>query len=387
MPKRLSARDVLERLVGFPTVSDVSNLGLVDWVEEFLRGLGVECHRVWNDEGTKAGLFASVGPEAEGGVILSGHTDVVPAQDHGWDSDPFMLAERSGRLYGRGTCDMKGFCALCLAAVPDMLEAGLRRPLQIALSYDEEIGCEGGLQLSRRMREALPRASAAIVGEPTMMRPVTAHKGGLGFHVRMRGHEAHSSMMDRGVSAVMWAAKLIEWLNGVNQESKGRPPSRAAALFSPAHTTLHVGRIQGGTAHNITARECVFPVEIRLVPGESSGSWRARLMEKVAELDQAMRACHPDAGITVSPFFDVPALEPEDGGEAERLVRDLTGDTGAHAASYATEAGHFQSAGYSTVVCGPGSIAQAHQPNEHITVDQFERGGAFLRQLIRRMSR
>ncbi len=382
MGKALTAREILDRLVAFPTVSRESNLDLVDWVEEYLAGFGVRAHRVYDATGRKASLFASAGPEVEGGVVLSGHTDVVPVDGQVWATDPFTVVERDGRLYGRGTADMKGFDALALAAVPLALSRGVKRPLQIALSYDEEVGCLGAPPMIDAMAGVVPKAASVIVGEPSMMKAVTGHKGGVGYAVHVKGYEVHSSMMHRGVNAIMWGAKLIEWANAMNEENRAGAVTPLAALFDPPWTTLHVGQIAGGTAHNITAGDCRFGVDFRVVPGESMAEWEARLREKVAEIEAAMRAVRPEAGISMAPRFHVPPLEPEEMGRAEGLVRSITGDNGRHVVSYGTEAGQFQERGYSAVICGPGDIAQAHQPDEFITVAQFEAGERFLGRVV-----
>ncbi|MEM7428257.1 MAG: M20/M25/M40 family metallo-hydrolase, partial [Pseudomonadota bacterium] len=263
----LTARDLIDRLVAFPTVSSESNLELVDFVEDYLNGFGIASVRVPNDEGTKASLYAHIGPEVDGGVVLSGHTDVVPVEGQDWDTDPFEVVERGGKLFGRGTCDMKGFDALALAAVPMALERGIKRPLQIALSYDEEVGCTGAPPMIDHMvSKGLPRASTVLVGEPSMMKVVTGHKGGIGFDVHFRGFEVHSSLIHTGVSAIMMAAKLIDGANQMNAENAARTPGPLAADFVPPYTTLHVGQITGGTAHNITAKDCRFDIEFRTVP-------------------------------------------------------------------------------------------------------------------------
>lgn len=382
MTKALAARDILDTLVAFPTVSRDSNLCLVDWVEDYLASHGVKATRVYDETGSKAALYANVGPEVEGGVVLSGHTDVVPVDGQDWSTDPFKVTEKGGRLYGRGTCDMKGFDALALAAVPKALAAGVIRPLQIALSYDEEIGCLGAPPMIDDMAGHLPKAAAAIIGEPSMMKTVTGHKGGFGWWVHMHGFEVHSSMLDRGVSAIMYGAELIAWVNGVNAQLQAAPPTDLAAQFDPPFTTVHVGRIWGGTAHNITAKDCEFGVDFRIVPGEEMDSYEARLMAKVAEIEARMQAIHPHARIEITKRFDVPPLQPERSGAAETLTRRLTGDNAAHVVSYGTEAGQFQQRGFSSVVCGPGDIAQAHQPDEYITLDQFRAGGAFMDRLV-----
>ncbi len=383
MAERLTARQLLERLVGFPTVSRDSNLALVDFVEEYLAGFGVASVRVPSADGTKAALYAHVGPQVEGGVVLSGHTDVVPVDGQAWTTDPFTVTERDGRLYGRGTCDMKGFDALALAAVPLALERGIRRPLQIALSYDEEVGCIGAPPMIDHMiASGMPRAATVIVGEPSMMKVVTGHKGGIGHRVHVRGFEVHSSLIHEGVSAIMWGARLIDWANGVNAANAAATPGPLAAAFVPPYTTAHVGTISGGTAGNITALDCRFPLDFRVVPGEGIADWQARLHARVAELAAQMQAVRPGTGIEVVQHFHVPALQPEPDGAAERLVRQLTGDNAAHVVSYGTEAGQFQERGYSAVVCGPGDIAQAHQPDEFITVEQFAAGEAFMGRLV-----
>ena len=379
----LSARDLLDRLVGFPTVSDQSNLALIDFVEDYLSGYGVKSVRVPNADGTKAALYAHIGPQADGGVVLSGHTDVVPVVGQAWDTDPFTVVEQDGKLFGRGTCDMKGFDALALSAVPKALKAGIKRPLQIALSYDEEVGCIGAPPMIDHMvAHGMPRADTCLVGEPSMMQVVTGHKGGFGFHMHFQGFEVHSSIAYQGVSAIMMGAELIAWANAVNAQSAAGTPSEINAQFDPPYTSLHVGTIKGGTANNITAKDCWFSMDVRVVPGDDPEVWRAHILTKVTELQTQMQAVQPSCAITPTPFFAIPGLKPETMGKAEALARQLTGDNATHVVSYGTEGGQFQERGYSTVVCGPGDIAQAHQPNEFISVDQFQKGEAFIDRLI-----
>ncbi|MCP3971079.1 MAG: acetylornithine deacetylase [Rhodobacteraceae bacterium] len=388
MPYPLTARQILEKLVSFPTVSRDSNLDLIDWVEEYLAGFGVKAVRVPDETGKKASLYAHVGPELPGGVVLSGHTDVVPVDGQAWDSDPWAVVERDGRLYGRGTCDMKGFDALALAAVPLALERGIKRPLQIALSRDEETGCIGAPEMIDHMvASGMPRASAAIIGEPSCMRAVTGHKGGGGFRTHIHGFEVHSSIMHTGVAAVMEASRLIHWANEQNEANRARVPNPVDAVFDPPWTTLFVGKIAGGTANNITAKDCEFWMTFRVVPGESMADWKAAFRARVAEVEAGMQAVVPEAWIELEEVFDVPGLKPETGGEAEALVRRLTGDNGSHVVSYGTEAGQFQQRGYSAVICGPGDIAQAHQPNEFISLEQFAAGERFMADLVELLAR
>ncbi|WP_298257205.1 acetylornithine deacetylase [uncultured Litoreibacter sp.] len=378
----MDARAILDKLVSFQTVSSASNLDLIDWVEDYLESHGVSATRVYNDDGNKASLYANVGPLTEGGVVLSGHTDVVPVEGQAWDTDPFTVVEKNGKLYGRGTCDMKGFDALALAAVPLALERGIKRPLQIAFSYDEEVGCLGAPPMIAQMRKHMPAASAVVVGEPSMMKAVSGHKGGYGWWIHMHGFEVHSSLLHTGVNAIMYGVKLIEWANQVNDTNMAATPSALAAQFVPPFTTAHTGTITGGTAHNITAKDCEFGIDFRLVPGDNIESYRDALFARVAEVEAQMQAVVPETRIEITQRFHVPPLQPENDGMAERLVRQITGDNARHVVSYGTEAGQFQEKDYSTIICGPGDIAQAHQPNEFLEVSQFEAGQQFMTKLI-----
>ena len=383
----LDPLELMTKLISFPTVSRDSNLPLVDWVESYLDSHGIPAHRVYDETGEKAALFAHVGPDVEGGIVLSGHTDVVPVDGQEWDTDPWTVIEKDGKYFGRGTCDMKGFDALSIWALVEAHHRGITRPLQLALSYDEEVGCLGAPPMIDRMVETLPKASAVIVGEPSMMNAVTAHKGGLGLNTRIKGYEVHSSLMHTGVSAIMSGARLIEWANQTNAASAAAEPSPVAAMFEPTFTTVHIGTIEGGTADNITAKDCRFSVDMRVLPDESPERWREIYMEQVAGVVADMKAVHPDTTIEVDTTFWVPGLRPEEDGEAERIVRQITGDNGEHVVSYGTEAGQFQERDYSVVICGPGSIEQAHQPNEFIEVAQFKAGAAFLERMLDTMGR
>ena len=383
--KRLSAREILDRLVGFPTVSADSNQDLVDWVRTYLDDHGVDSYLDPSPCGQKFSLFAMVGPPVPGGVILSGHSDVVPVVGQSWRTNPWQVVEHDGRLYGRGTCDMKGFLALVLAHVPTMQDANLTRPIQIAISRDEEVGCLGAPPMIARMQAMLPRASIVIVGEPTMMKLVASHKGGAGFRVRLHGHEVHSSIMHRGVSAIMSAARIIDWAAQQNDRSAAAEIAREAGAFDPPYTTYHVGRIHGGTAMNITAGTCEFDIEFRCVPSDSAKVIEAALRDTVNEVEAAMKHVHEPAGIVLKQIFDVPPLRNEADGPAQAIVRRLTGDNETGAVAYGTEAGQFQEAGYSAVVCGPGDIAVAHQADEYVSLEQFAAGDAFVRRLIDEM--
>ncbi len=380
--EELTPRQVLERLVAFPTVSRDSNLALVDWLEGYLTGHGIECHRHWNEDRQKAALMAHAGPRAEGAVVLSGHSDVVPVDGQDWTTDPWTVVERNGRLYGRGTCDMKGYVALSVWALVRAQKMGVRRPVQLALSYDEEVGCTGAPPMIETMGKVLPKGAAALIGEPSNMKIITGHKGGTGFHVHVKGFEVHSSLLPYGVSAIMEGARLIGWVNDRNAEIQAREPTPIAATFYPPFTTLHVGMISGGTAHNITAADCRFAVEMRVVPGEDVEAHARTFEAEAARMDAQLKAQRPEAGVHLERFFGVPALVPEADGEAEAIARRLTGDNATGVVSYGTEAGQFQEAGYSAIVCGPGDIAQAHQPDEYLEVSEFQAGQRFMERLL-----
>lgn len=387
MTSRLSAKDIMDKLVSFPTVSRDTNLPLIDWVEEYLGNHGITAHR-WPDpdQPHKAALFAHVGPLVEGAIVLSGHTDVVPVDGQPWSTDPFEVVEKDGKYYGRGTCDMKGFDALAIWALVEAHHREVKRPLQLALSFDEEVGCTGAPPMIAAMQSVLPKGSAVIVGEPSMMKAVTGHKGSQGFDTHVVGFEVHSSLMHTGVNAIMAGAKLIDWANEMNAANIAETPSDLAAVFDPPFTTVHVGIIEGGTAHNITAKDCRFELDFRAVAGERLEDWRARYLTRVREVEAEMLAVHPEARIDIKESFVVPGLKPEENGQAEVLVRAITGDNAGHVVSYGTEAGQFQEAGYSAVICGPGDIAQAHQPNEFVTVAQFNAGLDFMERLLERLN-
>lgn len=377
----LSPREMLARLVAFPSVSTSSNLDIIGFCRDWLSQHGVESRLVPSPEGDKANLYATIGPPVEGGIVLSGHTDVVPVEDQPWTSDPWTLAERNGRLYGRGTTDMKGFDALVLALVPEMVAAPLRRPIHIALSYDEEIACRGAPSMVREMARTVPTPTAVIVGEPTRHAVVTGHKASIQLDTRVTGRAIHSSRIDQGVSAVMIAARLIAWHEDVMEGNRRR--ADPASPFEPPYSTLHCGMVRGGTATNIVASSAWFTSDFRAVvpddPWEYLERYRAYARD---EIEPRMRAVAPETGIAIDVVAEIPGLRPEENGAAEALMRRLTGDNASHVVAYGTEAGLFQGAGWSTVVCGPGDIAQAHQPDEYIEIAELEAGERLLRRLI-----
>lgn len=378
---------MLERLVAFPTVSKSSNRDLIDFVQDYLQSHGVPVTVLPNGKGDKAALLATLGPVGPGGVVLSGHSDVVPVEGQDWSSDPWRLRARDGRLFGRGACDMKGFCAAALAMVPQFQAAGLKRPIHIAISYDEEIGCFGVQPLIDYLTKTLPRPEAVIVGEPSEMTVLNAHKGTWSLVTRVTGYEVHSSICHTGVSAVMAAARLVTWLEDrMLENAKNASAVGPASGFAPPYTTLHVGRIKGGSSGNITAGYCSFPVDIRVMPGEDMDQWLQLYLDHVSQMQAKLRKVRPEASISVAVNARVAGLTAEVDGPAEALVKQLTGDHISRQAGFGSEAGLFQEAGFSTTICGPGSMEQAHQPDEFISLDQLDHCTAFMRSLSERLS-
>ena len=377
---RIAPLDMLARLVAFDTVSHKSNLELTAVVEDYLAGWGVASTRFPNATGDKAALFATIGPQDRGGILLSGHTDVVPVEGQSWSRDPFKLHIADGRAYGRGAVDMKGFVALALALVPDFLAADLKTPIHLFFSYDEEVTCLGVVDGIAEMGKTLPRPRAVIVGEPTSLELADAHKGIRTFFTTITGFAAHSSKPHLGASAVHAGVRLASELVGIADEREEQldPSGR----FDPPYDTVHIGKFHGGIARNILADRCDLSWEVRTLPGSDPQDVSARFAARSDAVLAKMRKTAPTAAIETVMSSDVPGLAPDPGSEAETLVMRLAGRNRTIAVPYATEAGHFQRAGLPTIVCGPGSIDQAHQPDEYITLEQFAAGEAFMRKLM-----
>jgi acetylornithine deacetylase len=376
----LSPVEMLERLVAFDSETPRSNLPLIAFVAEYLTAHGIPFVTAPNAAGDKAALLATVGPLRDGGIVLSGHTDVVPVAGQAWTSDPFTLRRDGGRLYGRGACDMKGFDAVCLAALPALARLPLKAPVHVLLSYDEETTCLGVMDIIAMFGVSLPRPRAVIVGEPSQMRVADAHKSVVTFRTTVTGFEHHSAHPRRGVNAIRGAAALVGEIDRLAEEyeAKGDPTGR----FDPACTTIHVGEIRGGTARNITARECVFHWEFRGVPGLDNAEIPARLAEFGERVVlPGLRADGLPAGIVTVNDVAVPGLAPDPGSAAESLALRLTGSNRTITVPYGSEAGRFQQAGVPTVICGPGNIEQAHQPDEWILESEIEACAAFVRRL------
>ncbi len=381
MTDTLTARQLLERLVAFPTVSSSTNLPLIYFVRDYFLSHGIDSEVIPNEDGTKAGLIAAVGPDVTGGVALSAHSDVVPVEGQNWTTEPWKVIEKDGKIYGRGTCDMKGFVALAIAAMVKAKASNLKRPLQFALSRDEEVGLLGAPDVAQGLLDKFAKVDAVLVGEPTEMKVVTGHKScdDLQFHVR--GHEVHSSLLHEGVSAVMCGARFVEWVRKQNVENQARVPSTVAAMYNPPFTTLHVGQINGGTANNITAKDCYFAIDLRCVGDERPEDWRSKIQQEIANIEKEMKAIHSDSFFKMD-VMPGPAVVPEIEGKAESLARRLTGDNGIHTVAYGTDGGHFQNRGFSVVICGPGNIEQAHQADEFILASQFDAGEKMLDSLV-----
>ena len=387
-PRTLSATlEILDRLIGFDTTSALSNLPLIEYVRHYLRSHGVDAHIDASPDGNKANLVATVGPATEGGIMLSGHTDVVPVANQQWSRDPFQLSRAGERLYGRGTADMKSFIAAALALVPMLKTVRLRVPVHIVLSYDEEIGCFGAHRLVDYIAQSLPRPAFAVVGEPSEMQVANQHKGNYGFETAVRGREAHSSQPHLGASAIFGASELIVRLGQMAAEFRSKTPDAAAREFEPPYSTVNVGQINGGTAVNIIANECRFRWEVRPVPSDDPYQLR-ELFDAFAMRDVLARlqATAPEASIETQPLFVLPALARDARSPAEQIVLRSSGGNRAHSVAFASEAGIYQQAGIPTVICGPGSIEQAHKPDEFIELAQISDCLAFMGRLVGEVS-
>ncbi len=375
---------LLRDLVAFPTISDVSNRALVDFLADRLAMAGARVDVLPDPSGEKANLFATLGPEGDGGIILSGHTDVVPVAGQDWTVDPFALTERDGRLYGRGTCDMKGFIAACVAMAPVFAERRLVRPLHFAFTHDEEVGCFGARALTAALVAKGLRPAVAIIGEPTSMRIIEGHKGCHEYTTRFTGLAGHASAPDRGVNAVEYAVRYVARLLELREAMKARAPVRSP--FDPPWTTVSTGVIAGGNARNVIAAEARVDWEMRPAqPGDADFVKAAMNRYCDETLLPAMRAVAPGAGIVTEVVGEVEGLVPTPDNEARRIVSELTGANDAGTVAFGTEAGIFQSLGMSVVVCGPGSIDAAHKPDEYVALDQLAQCLAMLDRLADRI--
>lgn len=377
--------EMIEKLVSFDTTSRDSNMQLIEYVRDYLSGLGIESTLVPNDDNSKANLYATVGPMDKPGVMLSGHTDVVPVDGQEWHTDPFKIAEKDGKLFGRGTSDMKSFIALVLAKLPVFIERGLDTPLHLAFSYDEEVGCIGVRPMIDMINGLPIKPRMAIIGEPTSMQVITGHKGKRSYEARVRGLEAHSSLAPRGVNAIEYAARLISHMQSMARKLQNDGPFDE--LYDVAHTTVHTGTIRGGTALNIVPKDCIVEFEFRYIGSDDPDGIEAEIIREAKEaLEPEMKAIDPGTGIEITCVNDMPGLDMNVDAEVVTFVKQLAGRNDHAKVAFGTEAGLFQHrGGIPCVVCGPGSIDQAHKPNEFITLEQVDKGEAFLERLMDRV--
>ena len=385
---QLTAMPLIRTLIGFDTTSRESNLALIDWVREYLAGYGIDAALTFDDERRKANLFATLpardGNATTGGIVLSGHTDVVPVDGQPWDSDPFTATIKGDRLYGRGVADMKSFSAIGLAFVPQFVSRGLDRPLHFALSYDEEVGCVGVRRLLQDIVARGIKPAGCIVGEPTGMRLIVAHKGKKSFRCRVRGHEVHSSLTPRGVNAVQVACEIVTFLTQMGRRFRDRGGFDAA--YDVPYTTVHTGVIRGGTALNIVPRDCSFDFEFRHLPFDDPDALYREITDYAARFLPEMHAVAPDTGITFEELSNLPGFDTGVDSDIAALGQCCNHGTVFNKVSFGAEASLFHDAGIPSLLCGPGHIAQAHQPNEWVTLEQVSQCEAFLRRLIDQVS-
>ncbi len=375
---------ILEKLVSFDTTSRNSNLDLIEWIEAQLLPLGADCRRIENSTGDKTNLWARLGPDVPGGLVLSGHTDVVPVDGQDWHTDPFTLVLKDHLYFGRGTCDMKSFIALCLAFAPIVAAIELKRPVHFAFSYDEEVGCQGAPSMIQTMVEHGARPDAVWVGEPTLWQVVSGHKGIMLTEVTVTGKNAHSSLPHLGVSATGEAVDLMGVLREIERGLAAyRDPD---SPFDPPYPTLSIGLLNGGTATNILAQDCTFAFDLRCPPGFDPDEILEPFIAAASNKDAILKSRFPECGVQVTKMTDVPPLAPGEHNPAEALVRALTGDNANRAVAYATEAGQFHQAGMPSVICGPGSIDQAHTPNEYVAKAQLVEGVEIFSKLVKQLS-
>ena len=376
--------EMIRRLIAFPTVSRESNLELIHFARDWLEKLGAQSRLTFDDDRRKANLFATLGPQGVPGIVLSGHTDVVPVDGQAWSTDPFELVEKDGRLYGRGTADMKSFVAVALALAPEFARRGLETPIHFAFSYDEEVGCIGVGRLINDLARAGIKPKSCIVGEPTLMRPVIAHKGKKGFRCTVRGLACHSAYAPRGVNAVEAAAEAVAYLKSMARRHRDKGPFDRG--FDVAHTTVHTGVMRGGTALNIVPHECTFDFEFRHLPGDNPDALLAEFRNHVEKsIAPEMRAIDADCGFTIEPLSVLPALDNGSEVEVVGLAQELSGNNDIGKVSFGTEGSQFQRAGIPAVVCSPGSIEQAHKPDEYVAVEQVLKCEEFIRRLMGRV--
>lgn len=383
-PSRVTTAEMLARLVAFDTTSRNSNLALIEHVRDYLDAHGVSYRISSNESGQKANIHAIIGPRSAGGLALSGHVDTVPVDGQAWSADPFTLRRDQGRLYARGACDMKGFVAACLAAVPDFQAKPLARPLHLFISYDEEITCHGAERLIADFRESGLQPAMCLIGEPSGMKPILAHKGKFNVRVAVRGLPGHSSEPAKGVNAIHCAGEAIAWIAAEARRLAAEGPFEDG--FDPPHTTIHVGTVQGGTALNIIPEHAEFHMEWRNIPGDDPARHLERMQAHIAaNIEPAMHRLSRATGFRYEVGECMPSMTLSADHELTAIVKQLTGANSAGKVSYGTEGGYYQNAGVATIICGPGDIAQAHQPDEWVEQSQLDACDGFIRRLADRL--
>jgi len=378
----IASLEWIRTLIGFDTTSRDSNLDLINHVKGYLADLGIVSSMTFDDGKKKANLYATLGPTDRPGILLSGHTDVVPVDGQEWDSDPFTVVRKDDRLYGRGTCDMKSFIAVCLAFAPKFLDRGLDTPIHFAFSYDEEVGCIGVRRLIDMVNGLGVKPSMCIVGEPTDMRVNIGHKGKHSYRAHVRGMSAHSSLAPTGVNAVEYAAEAVAYLKGMARRIHEEGPFDD--LYDVPHTTVHTGTIHGGTALNIVPKDCTFDFEFRYLPEIGHDPYFSEIKSYIREtLEPQMKAISPATGFTIDELSSIPGLSMDPGDEVVTFAKSLAGRNDHGKVAFGTEAGLFQqNAGIPTVICGPGSIDQAHKQNEFVSLDQIRKCEQFMEKLM-----
>lgn len=375
-----NCQEILEKLVSFDTTSRLSNLALIEYIQTYLDDRSISSRLTYDDSGKKANLWATIGPENTGGVVLSGHTDVVPVDGQNWSSDPFSMTLRDGNLYGRGTADMKGFIACALAHADQFRQHSLTVPIHFAFTYDEEVGCLGVSGLIEDVKDNLPLPIAVIVGEPTSMKIIGGNKGGRSYRTEVTGVDGHSSLPDLGANAILAANRIIQKLVAIEQHLKDNADNNNG--FEPPYTSLDLGLINGGTASNIIPAKCEFHWGFRTLPFEDMDAIEREVLDYIRdEIEPDLKAVSDKAGVATTPTSDLPPLKPDDSSAAERLVRHISKLNESGRVSYGTEAGCFQASGIPGVIFGPGSIEQAHLPDEYLAVSQLEDCSDFLTRL------
>jgi len=383
----MTVENILAKLVSFPVLGGENNLSIIHWIKDYIESFEIKTTLVPNKEQTKASLHCRIGPDVDGGVILSGHTDVVPVKGQAWSTDPFELTDKGdGKLYGRGSCDMKGFLACCLAVLPELVKANLKKPIYFAFSYDEEVGCLATPDLTRSIKEQYQETPKyAIIGEPSLLQPIVGQKGIYILETYVNGSQGHSSRIKQEVSAIHEAARLILWLEQLMDQliTNGDVDQR----FHPPHSSIHIGKIEGGIAPNIIANKAHFYWDLRTIPSDDIQTIINTFEAHCRERENAVRPIFKDFAIkTIENHPIVPHLDTRADAEVVQLIQRISGMTKLDTVAYAAEAGHFANAGFQSVICGPGSIAQAHRADEYIAIDQLHKGVEMLHKLIQELS-